>query len=184
MNNLPDEIPALETGRLTLRKLNPGDAENVFEYASKPEVSEYLLWYPHISIEESIDFIKFAESQFTSGISIIWGIELKQENKIIGTIDLRNYQTVDKCGETGYGISSLYWNRGIMTEALSSVIKFGFKTLSLNRIEAHCENENTGSWHVMEKAGMKFEGILREKMFLKGSFRSMKMYSVLKSEYK
>jgi ribosomal-protein-alanine N-acetyltransferase len=54
----------------------------------------------------------------------------------------------------------------------------------LNRVEAHCEEENIGSWKVMEKCGLKNEGTLREKVFVKERYRSMKMYSILKSEFK
>jgi [ribosomal protein S5]-alanine N-acetyltransferase len=185
MNNKIElnDIPAIDTERLLLRRLMPGDAPAVFAYAKLPEVSEYLLWSPHQSEEESLEFIKFAEGQFSGSLSIIWGIEIKSENKIIGTIDLRNYKSVNSCGETGYGISSRYWNRGYVTEALKALIEFGFGVLALNRIEAHCEEGNIGSWRVMEKSGMKFEGIMREKIFLKGSFRSVKLYSILKSEF-
>jgi ribosomal-protein-alanine N-acetyltransferase len=66
---------------------------------------------------------------------------------------------------------------------LKSVIKFGFNDLKLHRIEAHCEAENIGSSRVMEKAGMKYEGVLREKIYIKNKYRSMKMFSILKSEY-
>lgn len=89
----------------------------------------------------------------------------------------------NNCAEIGYVISKDFWNKGIMTEALKSLIKFCFEELHLNRLESHCEEENTGSWHVMEKCGLKYEGTLREKVFVKERYRSMKMYSILRSEY-
>lgn len=64
------------------------------------------------------------------------------------------------------------------------MLQHWFEVLHLNRIEAHCEEENIGSWRVMEKCGMKYEGTLREKVFIKERFRSMKMYSILKQEWK
>jgi len=177
------KIPIIETPRLLLRELSQKDTDDVFEYASIPEVTNYLVWYPHQFIQDSIDFINFAKDQFVKNISIIWGIEFKEELKLIGTIDLRNTQLINNCGEIGYVISNKYWNKGIMTEALKSVIMFGFNDMKLNRIEAHCESENIGSSRVMEKAGMQFEGLLREKIYIKNKYRSMKMYSILKSEY-
>lgn len=107
----------------------------------------------------------------------------QKRKKIIGSIDLRNWNAIHNCGEIGYVISKEYWNRGYVSEAIKAVIKFGFEVLHLNRIELHCEEENIGSWRVMEKCGMKFEGILREKVFFKERLRSMKVYSMLKKEW-
>ena len=178
------EVPKLETERLILRKIILDDARDIFEYAHVPEVSEFLIWYPHQTIQDSINFIKFAEDKFVNNEWIIFGIELKEKSKLIGTIDIRGWKEVNNCAETGYVISKAYWNKGITTEALRAVIKFCFEELQSNRLEAHCEEENIGSWHVMEKCGMKYEGTLREKVYIKEKYRSMKMYSILRSEYK
>jgi [ribosomal protein S5]-alanine N-acetyltransferase len=178
-----NDIPQIETKRLILRKLTMDDIDDIYEYACLPDMTTYLIWHPHKGKQESADFVKFTWGQLQEQISIIWGIELKEEKKIIGTIDLRKWNTVDRCGDTGYGIAPKYWSRGITSEALDSVINFGFGFLLLNRIEAHCEEANKGSWKVMEKCGMKFEGVLREKVFIKDRFRTMKMYSILRNEW-
>ncbi|MDQ4003995.1 MAG: GNAT family N-acetyltransferase, partial [Actinomycetota bacterium] len=60
---------------------------------------------------------------------------------------------------------------------------FGFRKMGLNRIEARCIAKNIASARVMEKAGMTYEGTLREREFVKGAYRDMKLYSVLRSEY-
>ncbi|TSA28457.1 MAG: N-acetyltransferase [Ignavibacteriales bacterium] len=180
----PQEIPKMETERLILRKITIDDVNDIYEYASITDVTTFVLWDTHKTKQDSIDFIKLTEEQFNNNISFIWGIVIKSENKLIGTIDLRNWDAIHKCGEIGYVISQKYWNRGYVSEAMKTVIKFGLEELHLNRIEAHCEEENIGSWRVMEKCGMKYEGTLREKVFIKERFRSMKMYSILKSEWK
>jgi len=174
---------SLETERLLLRKLGVSDSEDIFEYASVPEVAEFLIWNPHIKISDSLDFIQFAQEQFETASSFIWGIELKVEKKLIGTIDLRGYNSAHRCGDVGYVISKKYWNRGFVTEAFKELIRFGFTELNLNRIEAHCEEENAGSWKVMEKVGLKFEGTMREKVFFKDKFHSMKMHSILRKDW-
>ncbi|MCX6174866.1 MAG: GNAT family protein [Ignavibacteriales bacterium] len=183
-NKRPQEIPKIETERLILRKITVDDVNDIFEYASIPDVTTFVLWDTHKTKQDSIDFVKIADEQFNNNISLIWGIVIKSENKLIGTIDLRNWNTIHNCGEIGYVISKKYWNKGYVSEAIKVVIKFGFEVLHLNRIEAHCEEENIGSWKVMEKCGMKYEGTLREKVFIKERFRSMKMYSILKREWK
>lgn len=177
------DFPVIETKRLILRKLKDEDVEDIFSYACMPEMTVFLIWYPHKVISESLDFIKFTWDEFEKGSSIVWGIELKEENKIVGTIDLRGWKSDNRCGDIGYGLSPKYWSKGIITEAMNAVINFGFTNLRLHRIEAHCEEANTGSWKVMEKCGMRFEGLLREKAFFKDKFRSMKMYSILRQDW-
>jgi len=177
------QIPGIETERLILRALNEDDVNDVFEYARVPEVAGFVMWDVHKSPDDSLSFINFAKDQFRSGSSIIWGLEVKNDHKLIGTIDIRGLSSSNSCGEIGYVISEKYWNKGYSTEALKAVLEFGFSKLKFNRLEAHCEEENKASWHVMEKAGMKYEGTLRQKAFFKDKFRSMKMYSLLYSEW-
>lgn len=69
-----------------------------------------------------------------------------------------------------------------MPEAVHPLIAFGFQMMKLNRIEGRCILANTASARVMEKVGMKFEGVLRQHLFTKGSFYDVKMYSILKEE--
>lgn len=178
----PDKIPVLESERLLLRPITIEDAEDIYEYATDKDVAEFVIWDVHKNKQETLDFINVALNQFSQKQSITWGLELKSEKKIIGTIAFVNVYLNHECAEVGYALSKKYWNRGFVTEAIKAVIKYGFDELSLNRIEAHCEEANIGSWKVMEKAGMKYEGVLREKVFMKGRFRSMKMYSILKKE--
>lgn len=176
-------FPVLETERLLLRKLESSDSEDIFDYASVPEVADFLIWNPHTKINDSLDFIQFAQEQFKTASSLVFGIELKAEKKLIGTIDLRGFNSVHRCGDVGYVISKKYWNRGFVTEAFKELVRFGFTELNLNRIEAHCEHENIGSWKVMEKVGLSYEGTMREKVFFKEKFHSMKMYSILKNDW-
>jgi ribosomal-protein-alanine N-acetyltransferase len=70
-----------------------------------------------------------------------------------------------------------------MTEAVRAMLDYGFNTLQLNRMEARCDVENTASWRVMEKAGMKFEGVLRQNIILHGRPRDAKMYGILREDW-
>ncbi len=71
-----------------------------------------------------------------------------------------------------------------MPEAVRAVIRFGFGRMGLNRVQARCIAENVASARVMEKAGMAYEGTLRESEFIKGAYRDMKLYSILRREYR
>lgn len=178
------DLPAIETERLILRKLRQDDDEAVYNYASDPEVSKHVVWDTHTSIEDSRTFIAINLELYASGEVATWGIELKEIGKLIGTCGYGSWNIVHARGEIGYAIARAYWRRGIMTEATHAMIDFGFERMALNRIEARCEMENIGSSRVMEKVGMSFEGVLREQMFVKGTYRDLKMYSILRHEWR
>lgn len=177
-------LPQLETERLWLRKLSMHDAGDVFEYASVPEVSKYVTWMPHRTITDSKSFLKQVLYHYEQGVPSSWGIVLKENNKLIGTGGFIWWLVEHSKAEVGYVISNQYWNKGYMTESLNEILRFGFEIMQLERIEARCFIENTASERVMQKCGMRFEGILRNSMYIKGEYRNFKLYSILRSEFR
>ncbi len=178
-------LPELETGRLLLRKMRLDDAEAMFAYASDPEVTRYVLWETHRSIEDSESFLGFATEGYRRGDFGGWGVVLKDSGAFVGTcgIDV-DYGPEHARAELGYVLSREHWGKGLMPEAVRAVIAFGFGRMRLNRLEARCVAENTASARVMEKAGMIYEGTLREREFIKGAYRDMRFYSILRREYR
>lgn len=181
--NIFKDLPALETERLILRQLTFRDVNDVFEYASMPEVAEHVTWNYHRNIGDSMGFIKSILHQYEMGLPSPWGIVYKSRNKLIGTGGFHNLHQEYRKAEVGYALSANFWNMGLMTEALNEMLRFGFDFMQLNRIEALCKVKNTASEKVMQKCNMKFEGILREHMFVKEEFQDLKIYSILKSEF-
>jgi [ribosomal protein S5]-alanine N-acetyltransferase len=179
------DLPELETERLLLRKMRLDDAEAMFAYASDPEVARYVLWDTHRSIEDSEEFLRLATEGYERGDFGGWGVVLKDSGVFIGTCGMdAGYAPEHARAELGYVLSREHWGRGLMPEAVRVVIRFGFERLELNRIQARCIAENTASTRVMEKAGMTYEGTLRESEFIKGAYRNMKLYSILRREYR
>jgi ribosomal-protein-alanine N-acetyltransferase len=176
-------LPVIETDRLKLRKLSLSDVSDVFEYASDPEVSKTVWWEHHRKVDDSLSFLKQIVFQYEKGIPSPWAVVLKQAHKMVGTIGYHWWSLENACAEVGYVISRSYWNNGYMTEALKEVLGFGFDKMSLERVEAKCFIENLPSERVMQKCGMKLEGILRNSMFVKGEFRNFKIYSILRDEF-
>ena len=175
-------LPTIETNRLILRKLTLADAEDMFEYASDPEVPKYSAWSVHKSIDDTKNFLEIIMEEYNNHAVSSWGIIHKADQKLIGTCGFSKWIIDDDRAEIGYALSRKYWRQGYMTEAVRTVIDFGFGTMLLNRIEARCKTQNIASAKVMEKVGMKFEGILRQQMFYKGKYHDMKMYSILSNE--
>ncbi|MCS7202783.1 MAG: GNAT family N-acetyltransferase [Dictyoglomus sp.] len=178
-----DNFPVLETPHLILRKISLSDAEDLFEYAKDKEITKYLSWEPHKSIEDSVRFIEFMLIKYEREGYGDWGIEFKENRKLIGTCGYVWWDRKNSKAEIGYVLSRKYWKRGLMTEAVKEIIKFGFEKMFLNRIQARCIIENIASERVMQKVGMKFEGILREDIFIRGNYWDTKLYSILRKEF-
>jgi ribosomal-protein-alanine N-acetyltransferase len=177
-------LPTLETDRLILRRMTPSDAEAVFAYASDPEVTRYVVWDTHRSIQDSRAFLELAVQKYKSGGEPDWGIVYKGDHHFVGTCGFVGWDVDHARAEIGYVLSRKYWGRGLMPEALRAMIAFGFERMGLNRIEARCIAENTTSARVMEKVGMTYEGTLRQRELIKGAYRDMKLYAILRSEYR
>jgi len=181
------DFPILETKRLILRKLTINDTSDVFNYFSKEEVAKYTDLEKFTTIKQAEKLINSFNKQFRNGIR--WGILLKKNNKIIGScgfhhcnlqrLDVWNYKV-----EIGYELTPEYWKKGIMTEALTEIIKYGFNKLSINRIEALIIPENIGSIKLIEKIGFKKEGLLKEYRYEKNNFIDCYIYSILKNKSK
>lgn len=177
--------PTLETKRLLLRPITEEDAPAIYEYASNPKVAQHTLWDHHQSLQDSLNFIcGYVAERYKNQEPEPFGIALKSSpQKIIGTVGCfwisKPYQTM----ELGYALAESYWNKGIATEASRTILDFVFKNYAVRRIQAPCRIENIGSKRVMEKLGMKFEGILRSARFCKGKFWDVHLCSLLKEEF-
>jgi ribosomal-protein-alanine N-acetyltransferase len=177
------ELPTLETEHLILRKLRTEDLGDMHIYGSNDEVSKFVSWNTHQSLSDTKVFLDNILEQYEKKKIAFWGIELKENRKLVGTINFVSINLKHKKAEMGYILSQEFWGKGIMTEATKEIIKFGFEKMNFVRIEAKCMVENIGSQRVMEKAGMTFEGIIRKGMFTKGIHRDLKSYSILDEEF-
>jgi len=175
-------LPTLSTSRLILRKIKMEDAESIFEYASRPITSKYTIWDVHKDIRDTRQFIRTVLDKYENNQADSWCIVEKKGSKVIGTCGFCNWKPEHAKAEIGYALSPDYWRKGYTTEAVKKVIEFGFDVMELARMEAICLLDNIGSYKVMEKAGMKYEGILRHYLYAKGQFHDLRIYSIIKSD--
>ena len=174
--------PAIETERLILRRLRLADTDDLYEYASDEEVARHVLWRVHASRAQSRAFLRAARRQYSTGFPGSFAIVLKENGKMIGTIGFMWINSEFRSCEVGYSLNRNYWNRGLMTEALKAVIDFAFDELHLNRIEAQHETDNPASGRVMIKAGMRYEGTMRQRVRNKGRFSDVAVYAILRRD--
>lgn len=176
-------MPELRTPRLRLRRLTMRDAQDIYRYSRDPEVARHVLWDPHRSIGDSRAYLRYMMRRYHSHDPASWGIELLETGHIIGTIGFMWVQEDNNAAEVGYSLAREYWNRGYMTEALKAVIRYGFDSMGLNRIEAQHETTNPASGAVMRKCHMYKEGTLRGRLFNKGRYVDVDLYAILRKDF-
>jgi len=176
------DFPKFETERFILRKGIVDDCKDIFALYSNEKVVKYLPLNLFDSVEDAIDEINWYEKIFKEQIGLRWVIEEAKTKKVIGTCGYLNYEKEHNRIEIGYDLNPEYWGKGIMQEALSSIIHFAF-TSGINKIEAKIEPENTSSIRLLEKLNFCQEGVLRQHEFEKGKYVDLAIFSILKSEY-
>ena len=176
------ELPTLETRRLTLRRMRPGDAGAMHAYTSDPEVARHMLWDPHESLRDSENFLRFVRERYSRGDPAGWGMEERETGEFIGTCGIQSWQPEHSRAEIGYVLSREHWGRGLMTEAVAAVVGFGLDRVGLNRLEARCLDGNAASSRVLEKAGMVHEGTSRSSHLIRGCFCDLHHYAILRDD--
>lgn len=155
-----DKFPEMETERLILRQIHPSDAEAVFAILSDGSVTEFYDDDPFPSVSGSLDQIEVWERIFQRHWGIRWGIGLKSGGGLIGTCGYYSIHSLHKRAGIGYELARAHWTQGMMTEALTAILEFGFEALELNRAEAFVMPENTASIRLLEKLDFINEGLL------------------------
>ncbi|HLF47240.1 MAG TPA: GNAT family protein [Chitinophagaceae bacterium] len=173
-------FPELETDRLLLRRMNMADAPEMFFLRSDESVLKYIGKEPAKTIHEAEAFIEKIDAGIVSGISIMWAITLKENpEKMIGTICYWNMQPEHFRSEIGFLLHPDHWRKGIMKEAISKILDYGFSTIKLHSIEARVHVDNKASASVLEFCGFKKEGLLKEDFYFNGEFLDTLIFSRL-----
>jgi len=175
-------FPVLTTGRLQLRQIQPTDAEAFFAIKSDPEVTHPYGVEPYQSLDDARAMIQRLQSSYDRRESIYWCITLKHEDVVIGSCCFWNFEPGFRCVEIGYELNRSYWRQGIMAEAVSAIMTYGFTELGLHRIEANPLARNTSSRNLLIKLGFAYEGNLRQRVFFRNQFEDQHYFGLLKDE--
>jgi len=152
-------FPQINTERLILRKIEESDCDVVLFLRSDETINKFIHRPEHRktkNITDAIKHIKKLNAETETNKSFSWGITLKSDPKIIGTICLWNFSDNYKIAEVGYDLNPMFQRKGIMSEALNCVMNFGFSELNLDKIEAFTHVENENSKKLLEKNGFNF----------------------------
>lgn len=170
----------LETKRLRLRLINQSDIDDFHLLHSIPEVD----YYNTLGIPENIEASKKILDDLLKGQEegnyFTFNIHLNED--FTGLIAIKLSAPKYNSGEVWFKLLPKFWNKGVASEALQAVLKFGFNELKLHRIEAGCAVDNIASAKVLEKAGMKYEGTRRQTLPLKTGWSDNHEYAILYSD--
>jgi len=177
-------LATFSTDRLCVRQMRLSDAEAVFAFKSDRRVTDQYGQEPHRTVEESRKWLQLRVNDYALRGSIFWVMTLKGDDTAIGECCLWNFDPGFHCAEIGYELNAEHWNKGLMGEAVSEVLAYGFLELGLHRIEASPFADNVRSQGLLLKLGFRLEGTLRERHFFHGRFLDQQYYGLLGEEWK
>lgn len=176
----------LETARLILRPFCAADAQQAFtNWMSDAEVTRYLTWTPHTDISFTRQLLEQWGQESVLSDVYHWAIVWRKTGEVIGDICVVSSDKRSERAELGYCLSRAFWGRGIMTEALLAVINFLIEQVGFSRIEAKHATANPASGRVMEKCGMKEEGVLHRYYCLPstGEWVDVSVHAILRGDW-
>jgi len=181
-NSVFEKFPEFESKNLLFRKLTTEDSRDIFFIRSNDEVMRFLDTTRHITIEDSLKMLVTVEESYKNKTGINWAIIEKLSGTFIGYFGFWRIIPEHCRAEIGYALKPEFWGKGIMTETLITMIKFGFKGLRLHSIEANVNPDNIASIRVLEKTGFRKEAYFRENYLYNNKFLDSVIYSLLEKD--
>lgn len=173
-------FPAIQTERLLLRELRRDDLSALHRNWSDPATMEKVS-AGCLTEEQSRHIMELLISLWPTDAGIRWGIEI--DGVLAGTCGFHNLNPHCRRGELGYELHRIWWRRGIMTEAVDSVLRFGFEEMDFARVEAFTNVDNERSAGFLTSMGFTQEGILRDYEKSWRGFLDQRCFSLLRREW-
>ncbi|MGD9117451.1 MAG: GNAT family N-acetyltransferase [Dehalococcoidia bacterium] len=176
--------PTITTERLILRPYRPEDAADIQRLIGERDVVATLANVPY-PYEDGMyqEWLGGRQESFETGKTVDFAVTHRQEGFLIGGTSLMNIDQPSERAEIAYWIGKPYWGKGYGTEAARAVVKYGFETLGLHRINGRHFGNNPASGRILKKIGMKHEGCQRQAFKKWGKFEDFELYGILRSEY-
>jgi ribosomal-protein-alanine N-acetyltransferase len=141
----------LETERLQLKEINESHVEDILKIRSNEIINQFVQRNSPKNNYDALQFILTIKERTRNNETFYWGISLKDQPNLIGTICLWKFSDDRKQAEVGYELLPDYHRKGIMSEALTAVVNFGFNTLNLQEIVAMTNKFNENSKGILLK---------------------------------
>ncbi|MFK5584845.1 GNAT family N-acetyltransferase [Serinicoccus sp. LYQ131] len=167
----------VDLGPVQLGQFLEADVDDVHAFASDPEVCRHTTWGPN-TMDDTRRFLHDALVPQQGA----WLLAVLREGQVIGTASVWTTSVPDRCGEMGYALGRPFWGRGYATLVAGGLLRLGVDHLRLERISATCSPDNVGSVRVLEKAGLRREGLLRGHQLVRGARRDSLVFGVLATD--
>ena len=175
-------FPRLETKRLWLRQTTQEDVEAVFAVFCDRLVTQFHNLDTFAHLDEASKVIERRAKGFESGSGIRWAIFHRQNNYLIGSCGF-TWHNKANAAEIGYELKSEFWRQGIMSEALSAILQYGFSSREIQFVIAQVMLENVASKRLLEKLGFQSQGILKKHGFWKGKHHDLEQFKLMKAKF-
>jgi len=176
-------FPTLETERLRLREITPGDAPAIFAIRGDYAVTRLNIGPAYRFMSEAERLIAAIAEAYRNQTELRWGITCKPDDTVIGMCGFNYWDRHDRRASVGFDLARAYWRQGIMREALQVVLHFGFVQMGLNRIEADCSAENVASAGLLQACGFVQEGRQREQYYEDEAYYDLLLFGLLRREW-
>ena len=178
-----NNIPTINAKRVSLRQFTADDAAAVYRIYADPEVMRYWGGSPMADQHEANAFLAGVREDLQRRQCIQWGIALRSNNRVIGTIVFFRLDAFAHKAEIGFALGRNYWGMGYMQETLQVALGYAFNELDFRRIEADVDPRNLRSLRLLEGVGFRKEGYLRERWLAAGETQDSLFYGLLKKEW-
>ncbi len=172
-------FPELSTGRLLLKQITPADAPALFVLRADENVMRYIDRPLAKTEEDVLPLIHLITQGLEKNDSLTWGIFLKDDPRLMGTIGFWRILPEHYRAEIGYLLHPALQGKGMMSEAMKAVLAYGFGAMQLHSVEAHVNPANAASIALLQKHRFVREAYFKENYFARGQFMDSAVYSLL-----
>ena len=177
-------LPTIDAPRVRLRQLAEADVDGLFAVFSDREMMRYWSSPAMEARAEAEALLARIDRQFAEKSGFQWGVERKDDGRILGTCTLFHLDARNMRAEVGYCLASAYWKKGYMREALTALIDHAFGPMKLRRLEADVDPRNANSMGILGKLGFSQEGLLRERWNVNGELQDTAFLGLLAREWR
>ncbi|MGI9069063.1 MAG: GNAT family N-acetyltransferase [Pyrinomonadaceae bacterium] len=176
-------LPTIDANRVSLRWMSETDIDALYTIFSNLEVMRYWSFPAIPDREAAAVMLREIHEGFKNRALLKWGIALRTDDAIIGTVTLYNLSFDHRRAEMGYALGRAHWGRGYMQEALHALLGFAFGAFDLHRMEADVDPRNVASIRTLERLGFQREGYLRERWQVNGEIQDALFYGLLRPDW-
>lgn len=183
INAMFSDFPTFTTKRLFLRRIRPEDADDMFPTFADEDAMRFYGHEPHRTLGDTDALIAWIQANYAERTAIRWGITLQGTERVIGSCGFHRFGSGFHHAETGYELNRAFWGQGIMTEAMSAILTYGFTDMGLHRVEAIIDIANEQSKGLLLKLGFTYEGNLRQRFYFRELYEDEHFFGLLKDEW-